>query len=665
MESMKTGREQRMDFKRRFSKLFEPGKIGIMELKNRIVMSPMGTHLPEDEKVTQSLISYLSARARGGAGLIITEAARIQPRMKDRLGLYDDKFIPGLLKLTEAIHAGGAKAAVQILPHRGREDEKEPVGPSDVALAPSATAKLIGIPERLIGLKPRVLSIDEIEELIEEFGKAAKRARLAGFDAIEVHGAHGTLITDFLSPLANKRADMYGGSIEGRARLAVEMIKSAKVIAGKDFPVIFRLSADEYVEGGFTLKDAIPVSKILENAGADAIDVSAGTHLYSLERMIQPMSVPRGCNVPLAREIKKAVHIPVMVVGRINDPYLAEEILEQGKADFIDLGRALIADPEFPLKVKKGRVEDICPCIACLNCMHRIPPDKISIASVGCTVNPMAGREVELKIESTKKAKNVLVVGGGPAGMEAAMIASQRGHIVTLCEKDARLGGQLLLACVPPHKEEISSLTRYLSKQVEKSRIYIRVNTKVTLEVIKEAKPNVVIIATGASSLIPDIPGVRAINVVTALEVLSGTKEIGNRVIIIGGGMVGCETAEFLAGKGKKVIVLEMLESVGQDIVPPFLLKLTIQQLKEAGVKVETGTKALEITSKGVKCARDGKLLLFSGDTIVLAVGMKSNDTLANEIKGKVATIYSIGDCVKPQRIVQAIKSGFDVAREL
>lgn len=629
----------------KFEWLFKPGKIGSLELKNRIVMAPMGTLLAEREGiVTDAHIDYYVERAQGGAGLITTEVTYIFPH-DNRILLCDDKVIPGLQRLANAIHRAGAKFAVQIIISWGMADEVTPVSPSSV-------------PHPKTGVRPRALSVDEIERLIDRFSDAAVRIKKAGCDAIAVHGAHGNLISQFLSPLTNKRTDSYGGSIENRVKLAKEVVDATKIKTGKDFPLIFRLSADEHAEGGFTLDDAIPVCQILEHAGVDAIDVSSGSKVFSQEWVRLHMGFPRGARVHLAEAIKKAVHIPVMVAGRIYEPYLAEEILQQGKADFICLGRALMADPEFPRKVMEGRVEDIRPCIGCEYCNDRIDQRK----SVTCAVNPAAAREREFAVRPVEKTSNIIVAGGGPAGLVAAIVASQRGHRVTLCEKQHRLGGQLIFAAIPPHKEEVSHFTEYLARQAKKSDINVRLNTEVTTAFVKENRPDVVIIATGARPIVPDIPEVKS-NVVTALEVLSGSKEIGHDVIVIGGGMVGGETAEFLARQGKKVTILEMLESIGHDLLAT--REVFLKRLAEAGVIMETEVRVVEITDKGVKCIRRGKPEFFPGDTVVVAIGMEPDNKLAEELEGEVDELLCVGDCVEPKRIAQATEAGFRAALSL
>lgn len=394
-----------------FRKLLEPEKIGGMHLKNRMIMPPMATgYAGESGEVTDRIIHYYSARAQGGVGLIVVEGASPQPGGHPRrLAIYNDQFILGLKRLTDAIHKFGCKVAIQINPNRGRLDEVRPVCASDV---PSSMGKA------------KVLSTEEIEHVIEGFGDAVIRAREAGFDSVMIHGAGPYIVMDFLSPSTNKRRDEYGGDIRGRARFPIELLRAAKK-AGEDYPIIFRLAVDERMEGGMSLSDALSVCLLLEEGGADAIDVVSGGQLWS----IPPMGIPPGCNINHAAILKGALNIPIMVAGKILEPYLAEQILVRGNADFVDLGRALIADPEFPEKLMQGAPEEIRKCVCCLRCIDDLLVKKIPVR---CSVNALAGREENSRITPTGSPKKILVVGGGPAGMEAARVAALQGHHVSL-----------------------------------------------------------------------------------------------------------------------------------------------------------------------------------------------------------------------------------------
>jgi len=439
---------------KKFEKLFEPIKIGTMEVKNRFVVPPMGTNFANpDGSVSQQLIDYLVSRAKGGYGLIIVEVTAIDPLGKAiplQPGIWDDKFIPGWKKLVDEVHKYGAKIAVQ-LHHAGRQTTREVIGAQPVAPSP--------IPCPVDREMPRELTTEEVYELIEKFGDAARRARDAGFDAVEVHGAHGYLIAQFMSAYSNKRIDEFGGDFKGRMKFPVEIVKNIRRKVGNGYPVIFRFSGDERVPGGRTIDESRMVARVMEHVGVDALHVSTGVY-GSLPWLIAPSAVAPGYNIYAAEEIKKVVNTPVIAVGRINDPLLAEDIIESGKADMVSLGRESIADPEIPNKVAAGRIEEISPCIGCMQaCVgYLFDPNHLKIS---CLVNPFTGRETELNIEKAEKPKKVMVVGGGPGGLEAAWVAAKRGHKVTLCEKENTLGGQYRIGAIPPAKQDIMKALRY------------------------------------------------------------------------------------------------------------------------------------------------------------------------------------------------------------
>jgi len=633
-------------------KLFEPMNIGKMNLKNRLVMPAMMVGLGENDMVSSRFKDFYAERACGGVGLIIIGLATTMypgPFFPNGIGIYKDEFIPSLHGFTDLIHKCGAKIAIQIsalgiLP--GENGNLELVGPSNVTVERHVNAP-----------KPRPLTIGEISQVVKSYGDAAHRAREAEFDAVEVNAIAGTsLISHFLSGHTNKRTDIYGGDIEKRVQLLLECIENIKQRVGRDYPLLCRVSGADFMDDGNTLEDTKIVAPMIEKAGIHAINVSTGWH-ESPVPFIQ-MSVPQANWVYLAEEVKKVVNIPIIGGTRISDPHLAEQILSDGKVDFIYLARALIADPEWPNKARESRFDEIRQCTACCTCFDKAMEQD----GITCAVNARAGREAEYNVELTKEPKKVFIIGGGPAGMEAARVAAMRGHHVTLADNKTQLGGQLLVAIIPPHKEELGNLTKYLSRQMDKLGVNVKLGKEVNGKAIANAKPDIVIIATGATPIIPDIPGAKGENVALATDILKSQKEVGQNVLIVGGGMVGCETAEFLAVSGRKVTILEMLGRIGADIERANRWVI-MKRLRSLGVKMEKNAKVEEITESGVRIIRDGKAEFFEGGSIVLAVGMESNRKLAQELEGRVAELHLVGDSAAPGKIAQAIENGFRVAQ--
>jgi len=630
-------------------RLFEPIQVGGLELRNRIYMLACETCYTERGWVGERLKAFLEARARGGAGLIVTPTLPVPGAGLVMPGIYDDKFIPELRDLARRVHGHGAKLAAQLLivDRYATSEDAEPhiVGPSH-------------IPRGRGRPQPRPLTGEEIHHLAHQFGVAGRRVREAGFDAVEIHAGMGFLICQFLSPYTNRRTDEYGGAVENRMRFLVEVLHEVQGQAGSDFPIICRISAEEYLPGGNTLEQTTVISRTLEGLGVSALNVQAGW--YDSPVPLVQASVPQGGYAHLAQAIKKEVNIPVVAAYRITDPLVAENILAEGKADLIGLARALIADPEFANKAREGRLDDIRPCTGCCECIDAVLRD----SPLFCSVNPWVGREAEYGLERVPTPKRVVVVGGGPAGMVAAEIASRRGHQVTLLERGHSLGGQLLAAGVPPHKEGVADFARYQARQVEASGVDIKLDSPATPTAILEAKPDAVVVAIGASPTPLDIPGWDNPNVVTAVDVLSGKRQVGRRVVIVGGGMVGCETAEFLAHQGREVTIVEMLPHIGADIIP-INRWVIVQRLRQAGVKLETKAQVVAITDNGVRAVGEEGEKFVEGDWVVLAVGMKPNNALAEELQGKVAEVYTVGDCVQVGRIAKATESGFLVAQRL
>lgn len=646
-----------------FRNLFSPIQIGSMEVSNRIALAPMANYMSDEVgTMTEPQIEFMEARARGGAGLLILGSVYVQhPHARfgvGQCGLYDDSLIPGYERLARACHAHGTKIAAQIH-HAGRQttraaiEGEQPLAPSPIAIGGKYSDQ------------PRELSVDEIQDIIELYGDTARRCMEAGFDAIELHYAHGYLPCEFMSPFSNKRSDGYGGDLDGRMRFPLELLGRVKEITG-DRPVWCRIIGSELREGGLDIEDMKVIAPMLVHGGADAISVSRGIAPYYWT--VANYYFEPGYSVPYAEAIRGEVDVPVMTAGRITTPEQAEQILEDGRADVIGLGRALIADPEWPHKAAEGRPDDIMPCIVCNKGCH---DPKKKIRHTICLVNAAAGREVEFEIKPAEKAKKVVVVGGGLAGLEAARVAAMRGHEVVLYEKQERFGGRWRLGCQVPHKDHFVELVDYLSNQAIKHGARLELGRAITAQDLEEHHPDVIIVAVGASPLIPPIPGVHQDFVVTVDEVLGGKAEAGDKVVIVGGGSCGAETADFLAVRDKNVTMVELLDDVCLDLLPDAKYFL-LERLEKAGVVTLVSTKVAEIGDHNVVLSKPDPALETSWaatiegvDTVVLATGAKANDEEATQFEGLAPEVYAIGDCVQPGFGIDAVYQGANVAREI
>ncbi len=641
-----------------FKRIFEPYDLRGLVLKNRLVSAPCERNYANiDGSVTQQYIDYVVERAKGGVGLIIVESMYIDPIGRGhirQLGIYDDKLIPGLRRMTDAVHANGAKIASELM-FTGRETSSyitgfQPVAPSNVPCTVLAG-----------GESPRELTVTEIKGLIDSFAEAARRSVEAGFDLVEVHGAHGYIVNQFLSPFTNKRTDEYGGSFEKRCRFPLEVVARVREAVGDNVPIAYRMSADEKIEGGLTIDDMVRFSQELEKAGVDLIDVSAGIY-ESVMWIVQPMAFPRGCLVDLGWRIKEKVNIPVSIVGRINHPELAEEILAGGKADFIALGRALHADPYWPLKAQEGRIEDIRICPACMSCSDQLGTN----LPITCAINPEAGHERELAIKPAPKRKKVLVVGAGPSGMEAARVVDLRGHQVILCEKQDRVGGQLYYASRAQHKKEFEEVIRFLEVQLKKSHVDIRLGTEVTSGLVQEIKPDAVIVAAGATPALPFTPGADKPHVYSAIDVLDQRVSLGEKTAIIGGGLVGLETALFLLETGvSPIVIIEPTDKLGGNVGlrTGWFIRNEVSKNPDIDVRMETTVE--EIRDDSIVVQHKGKFEELKAKNVVLAVGMGSNNTLAEKLRaeGAIGELYVIGDCNLPRTMKEAFEEAAMVAR--
>jgi 2,4-dienoyl-CoA reductase-like NADH-dependent reductase (Old Yellow Enzyme family)/thioredoxin reductase len=648
--------------------LFSPIKIGKMEVKNRIVLPPMtvGYGAP-DGTITERHLDYYEARARGGVGLIFTEAAAVSGERKYGLfpvGLYDDAQIESWSKLAEVVHRHGAKVAPQVMDPGPEEimllTGKQPVAPSVVAGR--------GVFRSI----PRELSVGEIEAVIDDFAEAARRARDAGMDGIQIHAAHGyAMVGSFMSPFFNKRTDEYGGSLQGRLKFLLDIIRAMRDRVGRDFPIAVRMSGDERRTGGRTLQESQFIARILVEAGVDTLEVSGGTIPTVFWAVVAPGGTPLALNAPFAEAIKQVVDVPVICVGRINTPQIAEFVLETGRADMVSMGRALNADPDLPNKAAAGEFDDIIPCVGCnVGCIGTVTKGQ----GATCVLNPATGREKEMAIVPATAPKRVLVAGGGPAGLEAARVAALRGHDVTLCEKESKLGGQINLASVPPFKQEISQVIKYLSRQAQKAGVKVELGTEVTPELVAERKPDAVIVATGATPLRPSsMPGIDKETVVTAWDVLAGKAAVTARnVVIVGGGLVGCETADLMAETtdnmataSTDVTILEMLDDVALDGMAE-ARHLLLERLHAKRVQILTKAEVKEILDDGVVFVRNGRQEAIHGaENVILAMGAQPLDDLSASIKDKVDEVYVIGDAQEPQRVLQATAAAAEVARKI
>ena len=648
------------DAKEELRPLFQPLTVGSVVMRNKLAMAPMVIPAAADGSVSRQSIDYWATMARGGVGLIFLAQCGVDPPVSGAGALHHDAYIPGLRMMTDAVHGHGAKIVVQ-LQHVGRYYFVP--GTSIQPVAPSA------IPSRLPAPPPREMTTQECGDLIEKYARCAERAVKVGFDGVDVQAGQGYLLSTFLSPLTNKRTDQFGGDTpEERATLLVEIIRRIKERIG-DKPILcVKLSVHDFMPGGQTVEDTKRMVPLLVDAGANMFNAWGAWHEAPVQSTVA--SVPRGAYVYLAEAVKKvAKGAAVGAVNRINEPRLAARIIEENRADFVLVGRALRADPCFPNKAEEGRLDDIRMCIACNRCLDEYFSSLLGIehephAGLPCSVNAELGREWENRTAPTDIPKKVLIVGGGPAGMEAARVAALRGHKVTLWEAKDRLGGTLIPASVAPYKDDIANLTAYLSTQIGKLGVEVELNKEAKPEAILKERADEVILAIGGVPIIPEIPSVERENVVTAIDVLTGKKEVGEKVAIIGGSMVGCETAEYLASKGRKVTIIEMLPAIARDLGVTNRRALRTRVLA-AGVEVLTSTEAKAITESGVTVEDAGQTRTIDADSVVLAVGFKPNTGLWEALKDKVPGLHLIGDAARPNKILEATRAGWNLACDI
>jgi 2,4-dienoyl-CoA reductase-like NADH-dependent reductase (Old Yellow Enzyme family)/thioredoxin reductase len=646
-----------------FPKLFSPARIASIKLKNRVVMLPMGTSYANmNGEVTFRTIDHFVERAKGGVGLVQLGNVSIDGRIAlNQLVLDSDWFVAGHFELVEAIHACGAKVCIQIN-HPGRQ--RYPVtleGQQPVSSSPLRTQHL----DEFYPIA-RALEKGEIYQVIDKFAQAAVRAKKVGYDMVELHGASGYLINQFISPYMNKRADEFGGSLENRLRFSLELIKRVKECVGDGYPIGMRISAEEFVEGGITIRESPEIAKRLAEAGLAYISVSAGIY-ESAAKARDTMRQPEGWKAYIWEAIKKAVTVPVIGGGGLKTPVFCEKILEEEKADLIGLARPLLADPEWANKSRQGRAEDIRLCISCYEC--QTPSAGGRQGARRCAVNASAGREREFsKIHPAEIKKRVMVVGGGPAGMEAARVAALRGHEVTLYEKSPRLGGNLLIASAAPGKDKILWVRDYFLTQLKKLNVKIVLETEVTPALVEKIRPDAVIVATGSTSFVPEIPGVEQKKVVSAWDVLAGKTRIeGRKVVVIGGSMVGCETGEYLAEKRNHVTIIKIRPGAAAADMQAVHRMILLERLETFKVTILSNQEVKRIADNGVLIRDKGsnEERMIGADCVVLALGARPERTLTDSLEGKDLELYCIGDCEEPRVIKEAIYEGSMIGRKI
>lgn len=662
--------------------LFQPIAINRLTVKNRIFMPAMHLNMAHRYQVTDRLVDFYAERAAGGAGMISVGYATVDEISghPGNIGAHDDLFVPGLARLAQAIRAGGAASCVQ-LNHAGRYNHsmltggKQPVAPSP-------------IPSRLTRETPRELSEAEIGAVVTRFADAAGRVKEAGFDAVELLAGTGYLLSEFLSPLTNRRADGYGGSFENRIRFAVEVVRAVRLRVGDAFPLLVRLNGNDFMPGGVSREEQEEYAVRLVGAGVDALCVNVGWHEALVPQIVT--KVPRAAFAYLARGIRERVSVPVIASHRINEPALARELIEEGYCDLVAMGRALIADPRLPEKAAQGREDELVHCVACAQgCFDNL----FEMKAVECLCNPRAGRERELAETRTEHPLDVLVAGGGAAGLAAAAAAARAGHRVTLYERSPGFGGQLLLAGAPPGREEFRILADDLLRQARLAGVRLVPGREVDRALLEAQRPDRVIVATGGASIVPAIPGVERPHVLQAWDVLSGRARTGKRVVVIGGGAVGVETALFLAEAGtvsaetlkfllvhraesaeelyrlatrgtKEVVLVEMLDRLGQNFGRSTRWGM-LQDLERYRVSSRTGARALEIGEATVRIEVNGQVEELAADSVVLAVGTKPYRPIEALLIEAGIPYQVVGDAERPAMAFDAVHRGFAAGRAL
>jgi 2,4-dienoyl-CoA reductase-like NADH-dependent reductase (Old Yellow Enzyme family)/pyruvate/2-oxoglutarate dehydrogenase complex dihydrolipoamide dehydrogenase (E3) component len=645
--------------------LFQPLTIAGLKLPNRVLMTTvkLGYGTPQGE-VTERHIAFYVRRAEGGVGLIATEPLYIHRNGREiptQMGIHDDELIPGLRRLTDAVHEAGGLIMAHIN-HAGRVANPKLV-PGDERVSASDVL----CPANQV--TPRALTLEEIPTYVHYFVRAARRVREAGFDAVEIPFSHGYLIHQFLSPHTNRRNDEYGGSLENRLRFGREVIAAVREVVGDSFPIVARMNAQDHVEGGLTIEDAEEIALALEKMGVDALSVTSGTMCESVAYCLYPIGTPKAHLLPMSARIRNHVSIPVAVAGRIRTPDVAREALALGQADWIGLGRPFLADPDWVRKTEIGDEVAILRCAAChQGCLTELRKGH----GTSCLFNPLTGREAEVQIAPVEQPRQVMVAGGGPAGMEAAIIAAQRGHRVTLYERDDRLGGRFREAVQVPYKEEFADLIRYQQVQLQRTGVEVHLNATVTPETVSAEEPDAVVVATGAQPIVPPFPGLKETRWMTAYDLLDGRAEVSTpTAFIVGAGTTGMETAEYLAGRGIRCMVVKRRPEVGGKL-DPLARSLLLRRLESLGVDVRTGVEVVRfetdeqgqttVVARPWPHQEGAPELRFPAETVIIGMGLRADHSLADALADR-PDVYTIGDCVEPREVLHAVYEGFEVGR--